>query len=189
MDDARRQQLLDRLESIITSEGFSDLRVGALAERLGCSRTTLYKLAPGKDELVLLVCDRYADRAQAEAVAATSEPGLTQGERIRTWAEVIHEWQGLSSRRFWRDVAAWQPALDLFRRQSDYGILWITLFIENGVASGEFRPVNARYVAEVISRASRATRDPRVLEATGLTSGQAMAELAAYMVDGLNARP
>src|SRR5262245_38694751 len=59
---ARQEEILSGLEEIILREGFRDLTVASLAERLRCSRRTLYELAESKNELVLLVLDRLLQR-------------------------------------------------------------------------------------------------------------------------------
>jgi AcrR family transcriptional regulator len=70
-DTRRREELLDQVQSLILVEGFAQLRVGALAAHLSCSRSTLYKLAPSKDELIALVFRAIrrqgAHRGQTEA--------------------------------------------------------------------------------------------------------------------------
>jgi AcrR family transcriptional regulator len=188
MTPKQREELLDRIAEIVSAEGFSDLRVGDLAKRLSCSRTTLYKLAPSKDELVLAICDRIADASYAEALQASSEPGLSQADRITRWLEVVTRRQGNCSLAFWRDVSEWEPSARLFLAKNERGVGHVQGFIEEGVRTGEFRPMHMRFVAEMISRGSRASRDPAVLEATGLDSGEAAAELGAFIVGGLRGR-
>ena len=55
----RGSELLDALEDMVLREGFASLGVSAIANRLSCSKRTLYDLAPSKRELVLLVLDRF----------------------------------------------------------------------------------------------------------------------------------
>lgn len=46
----RQEQVLDGLEEIFREEGFRRLTIGELATRLRCSRSTLYAMAPTKEE-------------------------------------------------------------------------------------------------------------------------------------------
>ena len=181
----RSEQLLEELESIIVTEGFSGLKMGLLATHLRCSRTTLYKLASSKDELVLMVLNRVGDASFAEASEAAADPGLTQAERITRWIEAVSRWQTHVSNTCWRDVAAWEPSATMFARRSDRAVGILSGFIDEGIRTGEFRAVNGRFAAELLSRGSRATRDPVVLDAAGLTSGEAAAELGKIIVAGL----
>jgi AcrR family transcriptional regulator len=181
----RLEQILDDMLSIIVAEGFSHLTVAVLAERLHCSRTTLYRIAPSKDALVLTVLERLADGSFAEAKGAAAVPGLSQAERISQWIQVVSLWQGKVSTACWLDVSRWQPSAELFARKNDRALGYLGTFIEEGIRTGEFRPANARFAAEMLSRGSLATRDPIVLKATGLTSGEAVAQLGVLILKGL----
>jgi AcrR family transcriptional regulator len=186
--DPRAEHLLDDVQAIIASEGFSGLKMGALAARLHCSRTTLYKVAPSKDALILMVLERIADASFSEAIETSSVPGLSQADRITRWVEAVTRWQGYVSNVCWRDVSRWDPSARLLAAKSERAIGFLSGFIDEGIRSGEFRPVNGRFAAEIISRGSRATRDPAVLEATGLSAGEAVSQLGTLVVGGLRAR-
>src|ERR1035441_6467438 len=59
---SRHQELLEGIETIILTEGFSDLTIGERAGRLPCSRRTLYEIAESKKQIVLVVIDRLFRR-------------------------------------------------------------------------------------------------------------------------------
>src|SRR6266568_1634749 len=69
----RERALLDELERIFFAEGFAHLSMADLAARLRVSRTTLYRLAPGKQNLVELVVDRMFNQMGKTARAALAE--------------------------------------------------------------------------------------------------------------------
>lgn len=48
----RERSLLDELEKLILAEGFTGLRLEDIAARLNVSRSTLYRLAASKQELI-----------------------------------------------------------------------------------------------------------------------------------------
>lgn len=56
---ARQADLLERLVALLTAQGFSDLTLDDLAERLRCSKTTLYQLARSKQGLVVEAVKHY----------------------------------------------------------------------------------------------------------------------------------
>ena len=66
---ARQVDLLERLVALMVAEGFAQFTLDDLAERLHCSKTTLYALASSKQELVVEVVKHYF-RAAVEAVEA-----------------------------------------------------------------------------------------------------------------------
>jgi AcrR family transcriptional regulator len=89
----RQHEILGALGRIILHEGFDDLTVAALADRLRCSRRTLYTLAPSRDDLIVgVVQDMFTswmERARAavaqskddvDAVVAFLAAGLEVGD-------------------------------------------------------------------------------------------------------------
>jgi hypothetical protein len=57
--------------------------------------------------------------------------------------------------------------------------------VAEGVASGAFRPVHVRFVADVLSATMVRIQQREVAEATGLGDADAYTELAALVVRGL----
>lgn len=180
-----RDQLLDQIVAIIMAEGFAHLKVGEIASRLRCSRSTIYALAPSKDEVFVLALNRLADRAQEEALGASSAPGLSAAERIIAYTQTTNEWQNRCSMQLWADINAIPAAAAAFAEQNAEGVDVVEGYIEDGVRTGEFRRVNAKFHAHIIRAASAMTRDPEVLRETGMTSGEAMAELGRAITVGL----
>ena len=75
----RQHQILGALSRIIVKEGFEELTVAVLADRLRCSRRTLYTLAPSRDALVVGVVgelfDGWMHRARSAAAGADDDFG------------------------------------------------------------------------------------------------------------------
>jgi AcrR family transcriptional regulator len=185
-DAGRHGPLLESIQGIVLAEGFAHLKVGDLARRLRCSKTTLYKIAPSKKELILAVIDRVTDQAYADSLRCIADASITERERLRRWLKNVQVWQDKGSEAFWRDLTAWPPGAELLERKAYRTVLGIRGVIEAGITKGEFRPVNSAYAAYVIALGARATHDSTVLRATGLTSGEAISELAGLVLDGLD---
>ena len=109
-----REALLDSLVDILVAEGFSDWKMGVLASRLSCSRSTLYKLAPSKTELIVLVLNRVIDSIMADALEAAGRPGLSAAEKITAYGGVVVERQSHINPRVWTDVAELPEAQAVF---------------------------------------------------------------------------
>ncbi|HSK48627.1 MAG TPA: TetR/AcrR family transcriptional regulator [Coriobacteriia bacterium] len=183
-NEKRREQLLDQLQSLILKEGFCHLRVGTLADRLHCSRSTLYKLAPSKDDLISLVFERYTDAAIAEG---EREAGKLRGaaDRIMRFSDVIDSRQMEGSVQFWRDVRDTPHVAEVLAEKRNRGYLVVRRFLDEGVGSGEFRPANTAFIAHIIWMAARETRDPDLMVRLGLDRSQASHELSRLIVYGM----
>ena len=75
LNAARRDDPLARVVDIFLSNGFSSVTVSALAQQLRCSKAALYRVAPTKEQLVILATKQFfgssAKRIEASAAAET----------------------------------------------------------------------------------------------------------------------
>jgi AcrR family transcriptional regulator len=183
-DEARREELLDQIEKIILAEGFSTLHMGELAERLHCSRTTLYQLAPTKDELVLRVYNRMMvhslDRCRLAAEACDNAVA-----QIRAYFDTAREAETSTSDAFWHDVMAWQPTAEARSVAHHEGMGHVKSFVEQGIREGVFRTVNAEFIAYLGWLGSLAVRDREFLSAANLSPEEAMSQLGEFIVSAL----
>lgn len=184
----RQEQILDALEALVRREGFGELTVAELAARLKCSRSTLYALAPSKEQLFLIVEARLLERIQSTARAAAeqhSDPTARLQGYMEGALEVIRDIETL----FLAEIQAHAPArrlVDEFRRIT---IGDLRALIEEGIAAGVFQPVNARLAAELLDAAASRMQDPRVLGEAGVTAGQALADVIQVITRGLLTPP
>src|SRR5919206_2511837 len=75
----RQAELLDQLEALFLADGFARFTLDELAERLHCSKSTLYALAGSKEQLSLRVIRHFFRKATAAVEAHTvreGDPGL-----------------------------------------------------------------------------------------------------------------
>jgi AcrR family transcriptional regulator len=170
----RREELLDGVMRIIAERGFSTVRVSEMARELHCSVASLYKIAPSKDSLVLLAMARWGERtfdeleARASRVTGPSDRARTY---FRTGAESLHP----LSLAFFADVMRFEST----RQQWTATVVdrYIARFVELvqiAEDAGEVRPVNIRFLAEMLNQIGFITRDERVLRECGLTSEEAV---------------
>ena len=75
LNAARRDDPLARVVDIFLSNGFSSVTVSALAQQLRCSKAALYRVAPTKEQLVILATKQFlgssAKRIEASVAAET----------------------------------------------------------------------------------------------------------------------
>lgn len=156
----RKVQILDGLEAIVLEEGFRALRLTELARRLATSNTTLYQLASTKDELILLVIDRWYQnngRRTWERVSTATNPA----DRLRRWLLGGVQGGAMGSRAFWDDVASHVAMSELSTRYRRYYVSIIERLVREGVEAGVFKPVGPRMAALVFDAAAVRLHDPR----------------------------
>jgi AcrR family transcriptional regulator len=180
----RQEEILDQLEGIVVRSGFRHLTLLDLTSELRCSRTILYALAPTKEELALLVIDRFLGRLGSEmgrAVARAKGPRDQMAAALDTLASLI----GPVSRRFFEDIELYGPARALHLRHTNAAAARLRAIISAGTEQGAFNAVDALFAAEVISLVLSGISDGSLLDRTGLTSAEAVGQLKHMAFDGL----
>jgi AcrR family transcriptional regulator len=146
---ARHREVLDQLEALFLHDGFAGVSVRELAAHVGCSRRTLYELAPSKHDLVLIVLDRFLHRVGRDALDKI-DGAATFAEQIAAYFRGGLELQR-QTRVFAEDLADEPAARKLFDRHYGYVMEVTEGLVEQGVAAGEFRPVPPAIVAGVLA--------------------------------------
>jgi AcrR family transcriptional regulator len=171
----RHREVLDQLEALFLQEGFSGFSVRELAAHVGCSRRTLYELAPSKDELVLLVFDRFLHRV-GRAALESIDPTLPYADQIRAYFLGGIELQRITQ-VFGDDLADEPAARRLFDRHYGYVMAITEQLVQRGVEAGEFRRVTPAVVAGMLAGAGQFFNQPDVQSDTRLDLGRAVDEL------------
>jgi AcrR family transcriptional regulator len=177
--------LLDELERMFVAEGFAHLSVADLAARLRVSRSTLYRLATGKQELAELVINRMFDR-MGESGRAALEESADPAARVAACLG-----NGAASARtggleFSRDLQANPGTRAICNRHQALVMGVLEGLVEDGVRSGGFRPVPVALVVQVADAAQTRLRDSAVLAALGMTPSEAIDALTGILLDGIS---
>ena len=183
---ARQVDLLDRLVELLTREGFSGFTLDDLAERLHCSKTTLYQLAGSKHELVVEVVKQYF-RAAVEFVEARVEAVATPGDRVDVYLRAVAERLRPLSRDFMQDLLAFEPAAEVYRRNTAAAADRIRGLISDGIEAGAFRPVHAACMGEIVAATMFEIQRGEMFARLELTDAEAYAELASLVTQALSA--
>jgi AcrR family transcriptional regulator len=179
----RHREVLDQLESLFLADGFSGFSVRELAAHVGCSRRTLYELAPSKDELVLLVFDRFLHRV-GRAALDSIDPTQPYAEQIRAYFLGGIELQRITH-MFGEDLAEDPAARRLFDRHYGYVMAITEGLVERGIEAGEFRPVTPALVAGMLAGTAQFFNQPDVQADSDLDLGHAVDELLDLVVRAL----
>jgi AcrR family transcriptional regulator len=178
---ARQLSLRAGLLDLVVAQGFSQLTVDDVAAQLNCSKRTLYALARSKEQLATLAVRDFfrqaTDRVEA-AIAHTQLPA----DRVTRYLEAVAETLAPASRAFREDLATFAPAREIYEANTIAAAQRVRELIDEGTAAGAFRNVHTSFVAEVITATMRRITSGDVQRSTGLSDGQAYAELARLVV-------
>lgn len=181
---ARQLDLLDRLVELMTSEGFSRFTLDDIAERMRCSKTTLYALAPSKPELVVEVVKQYFRNSvprMEESVAAVEAPA----ERVTAYLLAVADYLAPLSRDFMDDLATFAPAAEVYRTNTIAAANRIRVLIAEGIDAGQFRAVNAAFAAEMVAATMFEIQRGEMFARLEMTDAEAYTELASLVVGAL----
>ena len=158
-----------------------------MARELHCSESTLYKIAPSKDSLIVLAIGRWGDQT-LEALEARARQGKTASERARIYFRAAAESLHPLSHAFRSDVERFESARLAYLVVSDGFVDRFVELIDDAVEAGEIKPRNTRFLGHVLRQMARVIRDERALEASGLNAELAVLEVDSLIWDGLRAQ-
>ncbi|MFF4761831.1 TetR/AcrR family transcriptional regulator [Streptomyces sp. NPDC001292] len=181
---ARRSELFEELTGLLIRDGFAQLTLDDLAARLRCSKRTLYGLANSKEQLVRAAVVHFFRRATTRveaAVVAETDPA----RRLTAYLRAVSAELAPVSRQFFDDVAAFQPAAEVYERNTRVAAGRVQQLIAEGVAAGAFREVHVAFAAEVITSVMVRIQRREVAASTGLADAEAYEQLAELLLHGL----
>ncbi|MCW2840676.1 MAG: TetR family transcriptional regulator, partial [Aeromicrobium sp.] len=105
----RTATLLEAMIEIVLAEGFMDLQMSDLAARLNCSKSTLYAIAPSKEQLLVSIVRTFFRRATGRVEDAV-DPTAPPVERIDAYLTAVATELAPASPRFFADLERFAPA-------------------------------------------------------------------------------
>jgi AcrR family transcriptional regulator len=180
----RQSELLDRLLSLFLTQGFSRFTLDDLAAELRCSKTTLYALAPSKEQLAVEVVKHYFKNATAEVEAAVAKQ-TRHDRRIAAYLNAVADALRPAGRTFLDDVATFAPARSVYERNTRIAADRVRSLIEDGIASRAFRQVDIGFAAEMVAHTMQAIQRGDIARRTGLSDAEAYRELASFVLHSL----
>lgn len=181
----RQVDLLNRLVDLMAAEGFARFTLDDLADRMRCSKTTLYALAPSKQALVVEVVKQYF-RVAVSAVEASVAAEPTPAARVVAYLDAVADYLKPLSRTFIADMSSFPPAAEVYRQNTVAAADRIRQLIAEGIAAGEFREVNAAFMGEMVAATMFEIQRGEVFERLEMTDSEAYAELASLVIHALS---
>jgi len=180
----RREELLQRLEDLFLAEGFGQLTVDDIAARLQCSKSTLYAVASSKEQLVTAAIKHFF-REATRRIEERITPITSPPERIAVYLASVGEEMRRMSPSCYDDMTIFEATDDIYRLNARASARRVREFIREGVDAGAFRQVNAEFVGEAVSLLIEGIMHGRLLDRTGLSSGDAYVELSTLVLHAL----
>jgi AcrR family transcriptional regulator len=181
---SRRDELLDELIDLFLAEGFRSFGIGDLAARLRCSRSTIYLVAASKEQVVLAAVRAFFRRA-AERIEAQVELEPDPGARLAVYLTAVAGELAPASEAFFADLASYAPAADIYRANTRWAARRVQELVDEGVAAGALRPVDATFVGAAVAQVMAGIHDRSIGTATGLADAEAYRNLADLVLHGL----
>lgn len=187
---ARQAAVLADLLALYLREGFAQFTLDDLAARLHCSKSTLYALAPSKEQLARRVVSLFFRRATEHVEKRVAE-AVDARERIAFYLQAAADELKPAGDRFLADIAAYAPTQAVYERNAKAAAARIRTFIQEGVAEGVFREVHARLVGEMAGWLIEGIQTGVLGRRAEVTHAEAFAALSDLLLGGLEltARP
>jgi AcrR family transcriptional regulator len=184
LEEARREELLSRIQDLVLAEGFARLTVDDLAARLQCSKSTLYAISSSKESLVTLAIRHFFRDATAhieDRIAGIADAA----ERIAAYLAGVGAEMRRLSPACYDDMVASDATRDVYALNSAAAARRVRGFIRDGIADGRFRSVHAEFVGEAVGLLIDGIQHGELLKRTGLSSGDAYTELSDLVLAAL----
>ena len=182
----RQNELFDALVDVLLSEGFAHLTLDDIAARLHCSKSTLYALADSKEQLVRAATIHFFRRAAAD-VESRLDGVRGARDRITSYLSAVGKALAPVSRQFMNDLGAFAPARQVYEDNTRIAADRVHDLIADGVASGEFRQVNAAFAADMIATMMVRIQQGGLRATVGVDDAVAYSELASILTSGMSA--
>ncbi|MDO5618851.1 TetR/AcrR family transcriptional regulator [Kocuria sp.] len=144
----RQQEVFDHLRGMFLTEGFAHFTIDAAVARLQCSKSTIYALGRTREELVRVVLVDFFKEVATATDAALQQPG-TVSDRLLGYLDAMARELEPASAQFMRDVAT----SEVYATNTRVATSKLRRLMDDGVATGEFRPAPTALVAEIIASA------------------------------------
>lgn len=185
MSETRREELLQRLENIVLTEGFARLTVDDLASRLQCSKSTLYAVAGSKEQLVVVAVRHFFQEASArveEKVGPITDPPRRISEYLAGLGTELRR----MSPECYADLVGFEATAEVYAKYSLATAHRVRESIQDGVASGAFRALNADFVGAAVSLLIDGIQHGELLDRSGLSMADAYTELGGLVLAALD---
>lgn len=172
------------LAALIKKEGIAALSASEIAGRLRCSLRSLYKVAPTKEGLLLVVAQRQFEESLAAGHAAAKAESDPARQLVAYINAGLRTAQQLST-AYLSDLERLPEGRAIFDKYQLMRSEGARAILEDGVRKGVFKPLNIDVVSELLLGAAQRLRHAEFLERANLSLTQAFEEAYELAFSGL----
>jgi len=180
----RLQRVLEEVEALFLAEGFLQWNTTEIAERVKCSKTSLYQLATTRDGLVHRVVDRYLSDMRTHGRRAAEEAG-NWNEAVRAFLDAAVIGLRRASQAFLRDLSSLPTTRERVRDHQRQRMSEMEHLLRAGTKAGAFHGFHPRVLAEMLFATIGRLTEPEVMATLGLTASEAFQEAYAIFEEGI----
>ncbi len=146
---ARAEQILETARQIFAKQGFHATRMSDIAKAIGVSQGTLYHYFRSKDELFMALLSIWVERLE-DVVKGLPNAPISASNKLRMIVQVGVDFLEADREllpvmvEFWAYALRNPEAAASFRRLLQTMQQSFTTIIDEGIANGEFRPVDVK---------------------------------------------
>jgi AcrR family transcriptional regulator len=184
----RLDRLLDEAEALFIHDGFLHFSTDDLAQKLHCSKRTLYSIARGRENFFGAVIARRMTRLEHEQIARVEAAPDVEAAILVCVESMVDTLENISP-LYLRDLMRFPPgerAVGQTMRQITDALVKV---IEQGERQNVLRKIEPRLAAEALLAAVRRMIEPDFLAASRVTSPEAVRQVYQIFWFGVQARP
>ena len=164
--DDTRARIIETAEALFRRLGFAKTTVADIAAELDMSPANVYRFFSSKNAIVEAICKHCLNDVEEKAwtVARSKASGSDRMERLILEILAYHKENFVSERRVNElVVAAIEASWDTIKAHKQVMLNVAELILRDGIAAGEFEPVNPRETADLIMRSVIAFTHPLLI--------------------------
>ncbi|WP_433226104.1 TetR/AcrR family transcriptional regulator [Actinomadura formosensis] len=177
----RREALIGRLMEVFLDRGFAELSVADLAALLRCSKSTLYTVAPSREQIIAAVVRAFFRRA-TERVEAVLDAQADPRERVGAYLHAISAELAPATPAFFADLDAFAPAREIYKRNTAFAVRRVRGLVREAAPG-----TDAAFVGAVAGQVMESIHRGEIKAQTGLDDSAAYAALASLIVARMTA--
>jgi AcrR family transcriptional regulator len=184
IESSRIQRVIREAEELFLQEGFLHFSTNELAQRLRCSKRTLYSIATDRSSFLEFIISRHLLRLNENMLAA-ADAAPDWMSAINAILEATLETFGTEATRFISDLTLFPGGLRILRQTENARLDILARVIAAGIADGTFRKIDPRLAAYAIIGASRRISEADFLTRSKIPWNQALTGLYQFFSHGL----